>query len=393
MSITTIGKTDCLPEEAGYDSGRIRALNEHFIRMMERGEIEGAAYCISRYGKVIAQNGIGLAHYYDKDGPMQPDTIHGIASVTKTFTAVAVMKLVEDGYTRLDVKVGDILPQFSQKPFDGITLFHLLTHTSGLSPDPGCLPNPYFVSPWQYIEEAAKNGKPGEAFDWLTPALSCGMRKQPGEEWQYCSFGFAVLGAVIQKLSGKKAEQYISDMILSPLGLKDTFFLPAEPKKRNRIHFIDEQEKEEVGSAVNGGEEADSFWQQVPETGGGLFSTPGDLIRFANMMLGMGRLEEVRILGRKTVEKMTASALSHVPDNCWDAGVADRKYGIGFDRREGPGFLYSEGTYMHEGAGSCSLVIDPAEQLAAAWFVPYRPGEWYAEGLWNVSNIIWSGLI
>lgn len=48
---------------------------------------------------------------------------------------------------------------------------------------------------------------------------------------------------------------------------------------------------------------------------------------------------------------------------------------------------------MHEGAGSCSLVIDPAEQLAAAWFVPFRPGEWYAEGLWNVSNIIWSGLI
>ena len=104
MSIT-IGKTDCLPEEAGYDAGRILVLNEHFIRMTERGEIEGAAYCISRYGKVIAENGIGLAHYYDGDGPMRPDAIHGIASITKTFTTAAVMKLVEDGYTRLDVKV------------------------------------------------------------------------------------------------------------------------------------------------------------------------------------------------------------------------------------------------------------------------------------------------
>lgn len=117
------------------------------------------------------------------------------------------------------------------------------------------------------------------------------------------------------------------------------------------------------------------------------------MIRFANMMLGMGQLDGKRILGRKTVEKMTSSVLARTPDYCWGAEEPDRKYGIGFDRREGPGFLYSKGTYMHEGAGSCSLVIDPAEQLAAAWFVPFRPGEWYAEGLWNVSNIIWSGLI
>ena len=106
--------------------------------MMERGEIEGAAYCISKNGKVIAEKGMGLAHYYDHNDSMRPDTIHGIASITKTFTAAALMKLVEDGYTRLDVKVGDILPQFAREPFDGINLFHLLTHTSGLQPDAGC---------------------------------------------------------------------------------------------------------------------------------------------------------------------------------------------------------------------------------------------------------------
>lgn len=65
--------------------------------------------------------------------------------------------------------------------------------------------------------------------------------------------------------------------------------------------------------------------------------------------------------------------------------------GRGFSR--GKSFPLEEKGGVHEGAGSCSLVIDPAEQLAAAWFVPYRPGEWYAEGLWNVSNIIWSGLL
>lgn len=111
------------PEETGYHSGRILALDEHFARMMERGEIEGAAYCISKNGKVIAEKGMGLAHYYDHNDSMRPDTIHGIASITKTFTAAALMKLVEDGYTRLDVKVGDILPSLPVSRSTGLICF------------------------------------------------------------------------------------------------------------------------------------------------------------------------------------------------------------------------------------------------------------------------------
>lgn len=154
----TEGKTDCLPEETGYHSGRILALDEHFARMMERGEIEGAAYCISKNGKVIAEKGMGLAHYYDHNDSMRPDTIHGIASITKTFTAAALMKLVEDGYTRLDVKVGDILPQFAREPFDGINLFHLLTHTSGLQPDAGCFRIPILPRYGDIWRKRQKNG-------------------------------------------------------------------------------------------------------------------------------------------------------------------------------------------------------------------------------------------
>lgn len=386
------GTTDCAPEEVDYDSGRIAVLNSHFLRMMEKKEIEGVAYCISRKGRIIAFNSMGTAQYYDGPGDMRPDTIHGIASITKTFTAVAVMKLAEDGLIRLDMSIGDILPQFAAAPFDKITLFQLLTHTSGLQPDGGCFPEENSLSPWEYIEEAAKSWKAGKKFDWLTPALSCGMRREPGKEWQYCSFGFAVLGAVIEKVSGMKAEKYIEKNILKPLGLQDTFFLPASADKVKRINLLAEEEKEEIDRAADSGKWEPSVWEQIPQTGGGLFSTPCDLIRFANMMLGMGTWNGVRILGRKTVEKMTASSLFQVPDYCWGANEPDRKYAIGFDRREGSGFHYSKGTYMHEGSGSCSLVIDPQEQLAAAWFVPFRPGEWYAEGLWNVSNIIWSGL-
>ena len=84
------GTADCIPEEVGYDSGHIAVLNGHFLRMMEKKEIEGAAYCISRRGKIIACNSMGTAHYFDGPGDMRPDTVHGIASISKTFTAAAV---------------------------------------------------------------------------------------------------------------------------------------------------------------------------------------------------------------------------------------------------------------------------------------------------------------
>lgn len=169
------------------------------------------------------------------------------------------------------------------------------------------------------------------------------MRREPGKEWQYCSFGFAVLGAVIGKVSGMKAEDYIDENILKPLGLQDTFFLPAKADKIKRINLLAEEEKEEIERMADSSSQIPTVWEQIPQTGGGLFSTPCDLIRFANMMLGMGTWNGVRILGRKTVEKMTASSLFQVPDYCWGANEPDRKYAIGFDRREGPDSIIPKG--------------------------------------------------
>ena len=111
------------------------------------------------------------------------------------------------------------------------------------------------------------------------------------------------------------------------------------------------------------------------------------------MMLSNGRLGDVRILGRKTVEKMTTYSLHNIPDYCWAANEPDRQYGVGFDMRKGLAYHYSEGTFMHEGSGACSLIIDPKEEMVACWFVPFIGDNWYSHGLYNVTNIIWSGLI
>lgn len=396
----TQGFTECGPAEAGYDESRVDAVKRHFQRLIDDGEIQCAAYCVSRRGKVFMHGALGRRSYQSGDDtPLSPDCVNYIASITKVFTAVAIMKLVEDGATRLDVPVREILPQFNTPPYNAITLHHLLTHTSGLHADGGCFDNKYQTNYWDMIDKAHKlhdSAKDGN-FDWIAAALGtigCGLASKPDTEWAYCSFGFAILGAVIEKLSGMPAEGFIEGQIIKPLGMKDTSFeITGDMARRFIISSLRKDIETRIDDALNGRKpKKDSPWDMIPDTGGGLNSTVYDLIRFGNMMLSGGTLDGVRILGRKAVEKMTTLAISGKPDNCWKANNPDRGYGVGFDMRSGPAFTHSPGTFMHEGWGYSSLYIDPKEEMAAAWFVPFTRDEWFSRAQWSVQNVIWSGI-
>lgn len=387
------GKIDCLPEETGFDSSRLEVLNKHFQKLIDEKSIRGAAYAISHKGKTIANASIGKMSMISDDA-MKPDIVYDVASITKTFTTIAIMQLIEAGYFRLDTPVGEILPAFSKAPFDKITMWHLLTHTSGLYPDEGCFPEVAPKSHWKLINEAYQNRKDSD-FDWVEVGISGGLRVPVGSEWQYCSFGFAVLGEVITKVSGTFCHDYIENNILKPLGMKDSGF-DVNKEMAARHYVYDEEHKEWLDQVVSGAIDPKApqgnIWDKIPSTGGGLISTTTDLLRYANMMLGMGRLGDVRILGRKAIEKITTHQLYNIPDNCWGASEKNRCYGIGFDMRRGNAFTYSDTTFVHEGSGACSMDIDPTEQLAAVWYVPWDDPDWDARALFNVQNIIWSGL-
>ena len=395
----TQGKTDCKPQEVKYDESRLQTLNKHLQGLIDDGEIQCASYCISRYAKVFAHGAVGRQSYKaENTTPLSPDSVNYIASITKVFTAVAVMKLVEDGVTRLDVPVGEILPQFNTPPFSGITLFQLLTHTSGMHADGGCFENKYQTSYWDNIEIAYKLRKKEDGeFDWIAAALGTignGFRVKQDTEWAYCSFGYAILGAVIEKLTGTNAQKYIEDNICKPLGMKDTSFeISLDMAKRFIITSLNDDVLKHIDNALNGKKETHPLWDTIPDTAGGLYSTPYDLVRFGNMMLSNGTLDGARVLGRKAVEKMTTLAIHNLPDYCWKANTRDRGYGVGFDMRSGPAFTHSPGTFMHEGWGYSSLYIDPKEQLTAAWFVPFAKNEWFPRAQYSVQNVIWSGLL
>ena len=383
-------ETGFTPEEAGYDAGRLQYLNQYFEKLIHQKKIISANYCMARDGKIFADNAFGKLSYREEDDrPLQTDTIQRIASITKLFCTVAIWQLAEDGLLRVNQRVGEIIEEFNEKPFYDITIAHLLTHTSGLQPDPGCFENKYYQSAWDFIaEDRGKN--------WIAAALKSGMRTKPGEEWAYCSFGFVILGEVIARISGEAAEEYIINHIIKPCGLKDTGFDRERKEIAGRANIPNEHVKKYIDSILKDTlekNEEESFWNKIPNTGGGLYSTAYDLCRFGTMLQQGGTIDGTRILGRKAIEKMTTLyTASHIKDYCWNAGGHYRAYGLGPDMRCNEASLYSQGTFFHEGAGGCCLIIDPIEKLVVAWFIPFVNGVWCAEPLYNAAAVMWSGL-
>ena len=391
------GKTDCAPSKIGYDESRIDVLNNHLQKLIDDGEIQCASYCASRKGEIFMHGAVGPRSYKkDDQTPLTPDCIHYVASITKVFAAVAIMKLVEDGMTRLDVPVGEILPQFNTPPFNTVTIFHLLTHTSGMHADPNCFDNKYQTSYWGHIEARYELHKPEDGeFDWIAAALGTignGFRVKPDTEWAYCSFGFVIIGAVIEKLTGMSSSRYIEECILKPLHMNDSGF-DVTPDMAKRFIISSEKMEQRLESIIEGSMKPHPLWDKIPRTGGGLNSTPYDLVRFGNMTINGGRLDGERVIGRKALEMMTRPAIHNKPDYCWGANTSDRVYGIGFDMRSNVGLTQSPGMFMHEGAGACSLYMDPNEDFVAAWIVPFAKEGWFPRAQFGVQNIIWSGII
>ena len=408
MREVRFGATDCRPEETGYDSSRLEVLHKHFDKLIDEGVINGAQYTIAHKGKIIANAAIGGGSFVDDKVLMQPDQPFHLASLTKTFVAVAIMKLVEDGYIRLEQRMGEFLDAFAKPPFDGINIWHMLTHTSGLYPDGGCFPEVAPRNHWENVYKDftlfLKDGGKVDDFVWVAAGISGGLRRPVGTEWAYCSFGYAILGELIRKVSGVPAEEYIMNNIAKPLGMTDTGFpdvmeLDELTEIIKKAYVRGERYQEFKNIVLNehripkSDDECDAIFDRIPKTAGGMTSTTRSLSIYGRMLLGKGTFKGTRILGRKALEKMTSHQLFNIPDRCWGANEPDRGYGIGFDMRKGLPWTYSDGTYMHEGAGSCSMDCDPVEDLVAAWFVPWTDGEtWNARGLYNVQNIIWSGL-
>ncbi len=377
----TKGEVPYTPEEAGYESLYIDRLNDFIRRMIEDKIVQGGSYCLTRHGKTFARNAVGSLDYRSPEKPLLPDSIRRIASITKMFTATALFMLAERGYININDTVARHLPEFDTPLHKGITVYNLLTHTSGLLPDWGAFPDAYETDWSKYLDEFDGN--------WIKALLTQQPRRKPNEEWIYSSHCFCILGEIIQRISGKQLGEFVKENILNPLGMNETFYdLPDEVF--GRVCVTNEHEVPTPAAERKSGP-----WSLLPQGGWGISSTLADINKFGRMLLNNGSLDGVRIVGRKSVENMSWSHLKHdnLRNYCW--GADEVHYcGLGFEVMTNKPFNHmTEGTFGHEGAGVCWLYIDPKEDFVANVFMPYYSGQFNLIPIHNTKYVIWSGLL
>lgn len=368
------------PEDAGMSTERLQRIHEAVQRHIDAGAISGAVTAVARRGKVVHFQAHGLMDLESKK-PMTTDAIFRIASMTKPITGVAVMMMVEEGKLRLNDPVSRFIPEFKEMkvavPRDSIvprpsgqrgadpdfylvpahreiTIRDLLTHTSGL------------VSGGLGAREAAKSN-PRTQTDTLAsyvPRLGgVPLDFQPGTQWAYSGgAGPEVLGRIVEIVSGLPYDQFLRTRIFEPLGMKDTFFYPPDDKRPRLVTLY---RKSPEGLQKN--ENQDGFSSRTFfGAGGGLMSTAGDYLRFAQMLLNGGKWNGQVLLSPKTVQLMAANHVGEMFNGKLGRPARGMGYGLlvgVIEDSVASGLRVSTGSFGWDGAFGTQTWIDPAEKM------------------------------
>ena len=304
------------PEEVGFLSTRLKQLSDRINEGVKNGEIPGAVVLIARNGKIVMFESFGFRDREAK-APMTNDTIFRIASMTKPIVTVGAMMLVEEGKLALADPVAKYIPEFAEtkvsvqkKNGDGtvemglepqfrpMTVHDLMRHTSGLTYG-AAGSNPVKQS---YVD--MKVTAPDQTNAEMASKLAkLALLYQPGTHWEY-SMSTDVLGRVIEVASGMPLDKYIEERISKPLKLGDTGFEVSADKKDRGARPQKEGPKNEISPIPDVTSKAK--WKSG---GGGMVSTAADYARFLQMFANGGQLDGVRLIGRKTIDLMTADHL------------------------------------------------------------------------------------
>ena len=361
------------PKAAGFDPARLEILHATTKRFVDQGKHAGIITLLVRNGKIVDFQTYGYRDV-DKKLPMERDTICRVYSMSKIITCAATLILLEEGAINLDDAAAKYLPELKEmKVWTGgtrespqlealkrpITIKHLLTHTSGLIYD--FSGNDELTQLWRAADLWSGPG----LTNFMTKLGRLPLKHQPGDTYTY-GVNQDVLGALIERVSGQRFGTFLQERIFGPLSMKDTGFdLP--PEKLGRL----------AKTYKNGGEgkflEDEPIIKTWPEEGrgieaggAGIFSTAGDFARFAQMLCNGGTLDGKRVLGRKTVELMTANHMVTLPNN--QAATRQKGFGLGVEVTTDPGQLSmpsTVGQFGWYGAATTYCQIDPKERIVA----------------------------
>ena len=255
---------------------------------------------VARKGEVVLRKGYALA---DRENgiPYGPDTVFTVGSITKQFTAAAILKLEEQGKLTVEDPIAKHLPGVPEDK-RAITIHHLLTHTSGLESD--------FAGDYEAVERDA----------YVKRVLASKLKTKPGEAYEYANSGYSLLGAIVEIASGQPYETYLRENLFLPAGMKETGYrLPSWDPKRLAVGYRD---GERWGKSTEKPWAKDGpYW--ALRANGGILSTVDDLYRWDRALRGEA------VLSAKSKEKLVAR---HVRE-----GAQDSWYGYGWALMDAPG--------------------------------------------------------
>ncbi len=222
----------------------------------EYGQFNGSVL-VAEKGKVIYKKGHGLANM-EWDIPNQPDTKHRLGSITKQFTSMLIMQLVEEGKLKLDVPITTYLKDYPKSTGEKITIHHLLTHTAGI---------PNYTSFPNFFNDHMRN--PYTPDEFVEVFKDSTLQFTPGEKFAYSNSGYFLLGVIIEKVSGKTYEQMLQKNIFTPLKMNNTGYDHHSTILKNRA----------TGYSKFGTSYTNSAYlnMSIPYAAGAMYSTVEDL--------------------------------------------------------------------------------------------------------------------
>ncbi len=366
------------PETAGFDSARLKKLDDYMAKVVADGRVAGMTTMLARHGRIVHSKIYGQADLA-KGTPMTADTIFRIYSMTKPITGVAMMMLFEEGRWQMDDPVTKFIPEFKNlRVMTGTdakgqmitepvkrppTMREVMSHTAGFGYG---LENTHAVDKMFQDKGVLPTATHQQMIDGLATTP---LKFQPGTAWGY-SIAVDIQGAIIERLSGQTLGAFFEQRIFNPLKMTDTSFRLSADRQARLAEVYQGDPASGKLVVAGGGVLRDILRPDLRENGGGgLFSTMSDYARFAQMLLNKGELDGARILSPAAVELMYTNVVPmDVLKNFQGTQGFSEHVGFGMDFRivmnpRAIGRIDGKNSYDWGGAAATWFWADPTNDL------------------------------
>ena len=353
-------------QSAGLDEAR--ALLQRFVA---DGEVQGVALAVGSAGRHIAEAFAGCGR---PGSPAGPQTLWPLASISKLYTAAAIMALVEHGALTLTTPVSSVLPRFTGGGKERVCLWHLLTHTAGI----------IYEAP-EMTDLLARQTPLDRIVDevYERPLLFT-----PGTRHSYSDLGIALAGRAAASVAGVSFPELVHERVLRPAGLTQTGMPPDVDDVRRVAHVVGSLAYDTPGAMYNS-----PYALALAHPAFGTVASVGDLLRFGLHFAPGGP----RFLSEATVRAMTTNQLGPWV-TAWNPDeIESPQWGLGFMLRSPHGSapymadLLPAGSFGHAGASGCALYIDAVDDITIALVANQHAStgfERFAHRLGSILNVV-----